>query len=73
MDTSQKKKAKGEVEKVENDEQEERAEEEVEGDGADLLSTQKDNTHDQYIGKEREVLEQVRQLVITKCESYFIT
>ena len=45
----------------------------MEDDGADLLSTQKDNTHDQYIGKEREVLEQVRQLVITKCESYFIT
>ena len=58
---------------MENDEQEERAEEEVEDDGADLLSTQEDSTHDQCIGKEREVLEQVRQLVITKCESYFIT
>ena len=57
---------------MENDEQEERAEEDVEGDGANLLSTQEDNTHDQYTGKEREVLEQVRQLVITKCESYVI-
>ena len=40
----------------------------MEGDGANLLSTQEDNTHDQYTGKEREVLEQVRQLVITKCD-----
>ena len=27
-------------------------------DGADLLPTEEDNTHGQYIGKEREVLEQ---------------
>ena len=40
----QEKKAKGELE----DEQEERAEEEVEDDGVDLLSTQEDNTHEQY-------------------------
>ena len=62
----QEKKAKGELE----DEQVERAEEEVEGDGEDLLSTQEDNTHEQYKGKKREVLEQVRQLVITKCDRY---
>ena len=42
---------------MKEDEQENRAEEEVE-DGAALLSTQEDNTHGQYIGKEREVLEQ---------------
>ena len=35
----------------------ERADEEVK-DGADLLSIQEDNTYGQYIGKEREVLEQ---------------
>ena len=46
-----------EEEKVKDDEQGKRAEEEVE-DGADLLSTQEDNTHYQYLGKEREVLEQ---------------
>ena len=46
-----------EEEKVKDDEQEKRAEEEVE-DGADLLSTQEDNTHGQYLGREREVLEQ---------------
>ena len=67
----QEKKANGEVEEVEDDEQEERAEEEVEDDeqderaeeeveddGEDLLSTQEDDTHGQYMGKEREVLEQ---------------
>ena len=42
---------------MKEDEQENRAEEEVE-DGAALLSIQEDNTHGQYIGKEREVLEQ---------------
>lgn len=42
---------------VKDDEQEKRAEEEGE-DGADLLSTQEDNTYGQYIGNEREVLEQ---------------
>ena len=31
---------------------EEGREEEVEDDGTDLLSTQEDNTHGQYIGKE---------------------
>ena len=41
----QEKKANGEVAEVEDDEQEERAEEEVKDDGADLLSTQEDNTH----------------------------
>ena len=51
----QEKKANGEVE---DDEQEETAEEEVEDDGADLLSTKEDNTYGQYMGKEREVLEQ---------------
>ena len=51
----QEKKANGEVE---DDAQEERAEEEVEDDDADLLSTQEDDTHGQYMGKEREVLEQ---------------
>ena len=51
----QEKKVKGEVE---GDEQEERAEEVVEDDGADLLSAQEDNTHGQYLGKEGEVLEQ---------------
>ena len=61
LDSLQEKKAKGEVEE---DEQEERAEEEVEDNGADLLSGQEDNTHDQYIGKKREVLEQERQLAI---------
>ena len=45
-------------EEVEDDEQDERAEEEVEDDGADLLSTHEDDTHGQYMGKEREVLEQ---------------
>ena len=45
-------------EEVEDDEQEERAEEEVEDDGVDLLSTQEDDTHGQYMGKEIEVLEQ---------------
>ena len=54
----QEKKENGEVEEVEDDEQEERAEEEVEDDGEDLLSTQEDDTHGQYMGKEREVLEQ---------------
>ena len=54
----QEKKTNGEVEKVEDDEQEERAEEEVEDDGADLLSTQEDYAHGQYMGKEREVPEQ---------------
>ena len=49
---------KEEEEEVEDDEQEERAEEEMEDDGADLLSTQEDNTQGQYIGKERELLEQ---------------
>ena len=43
-----------EEEEVKDDEQEKWAEEEVE-DGADLLSTQEDNTHGQYIRKEREV------------------
>ena len=47
----------GEEEEVKDDEQEKRAEEEVEH-GADLLSTQEDNTQGQYIGKEREVLQQ---------------
>ena len=51
----QEKKANGEVEEVEDDEQDERAEEEVEDDGEDLLSTQEDDTHGQYMGKEREV------------------
>ena len=46
-----------EEEEMKDDKQEKRAEEEVE-DGADLLSTQEDNTHGQYIRKEREVLEQ---------------
>ena len=48
-----------EEEKVEvkDDEQEKGREEEM-ADGADLLSAQEDNTHGQYIGKEREVLEQ---------------
>ena len=67
----QEKKANGEVEEVEDDEQEERAEEEVEDDeqderaeeeveddGEDLLSTQEDDTHGQYMGKEKEMLEQ---------------
>ena len=44
-----------EEKEVKNDEQEKRAEQEVE-DGGDLLSTQEDNTHGQYIGNEREVL-----------------
>ena len=44
-----------------------------EDDGADLLYTQEDSTRDQYIGNEQEVLQHVRQLVITKCDSYFIT
>ena len=57
LQEEQDKKANGEVEEVEDDEQKERAEEEVEDDGADLLSTQEDNTHGQYMGKEREVLE----------------
>lgn len=43
---------------LEEEEQEERAEEEVEDDGADLLSTQEDYAHGQYMGKEREVPEQ---------------
>ena len=51
----QEKKANGEVEEVEDDEQDERAEEEVEDDGEDSLSTQEDDTHGQYMGKEREV------------------
>ena len=54
----QEKKANGEVEEVEDDEQDERAEEEVEDDSEDLFSTQEDDTHGQYMGKEREVLEQ---------------
>ena len=58
----QEKKAEKEL-KMEDDAQEERAEEEVkemEDNGADLLSTQEDNTaHSQYIPTEREVLEQI--------------
>ena len=48
-----------EKEKVEvkDDEQDKGREEEM-ADGADLLSAQEDNTHGQYIGKEREVREQ---------------
>ena len=52
-----------EVEQMEDDAREERAKEEVkemEDNGADLLSTQEDNTaHSQYIPTEREVLEQI--------------
>ena len=59
----QEKKAEKEVEQTEDDAQEERAEEEVkemEDNGADLLSTQEDNTaHSQYIPTEPEVLEQI--------------
>jgi len=56
---------KEEEEEVEDDEQEERAEEEMEDDGADLSSTQEDNTQGQYIGKERELLEQDQHRIQT--------
>ena len=58
----QEKKAEKEVEQMEDDAQEERAEEEVkemEDNGADLLSTQDNTAHSQYIPTEREVLEQI--------------